>query len=689
MYMKKIAILIIASAMAAGGMAQKRPPAYKTLTFDVKGCRLEMVYVHGGEFVMGCDEGMEAYGKVDERPYHPVRVNSFYMGRYEVTQRLWKAVMGSNPSNFRGDDCPVEQVSYDDAQEFIRRLNAFSGKKFRLPTEAEWEYAARGGRYGRGKNYAGDNDPLRAGWGMLNSGDSTHLAGGLVPNELGLYDMTGNVWEWCSDWYDSDEYGWRNRDILFPAPPSWVHTRDDFKRWADTPYDQKPSAARAMATQRAASSQSVKHALTVDSYSVIDNPQGPESGECRVGRGGSWCDVPEDMRVSYRNFWMPDRRLSNVGFRLAMEYDKDDSALAWMPGQYVLDSIADGEQYRASGLEVIMRRENGVLEGLFSVAPDRLVRFAKGNLQYNASTLGWRLADRQTDYIGEGNTKLKKGYAGWTDLFAWGTSGYRDKDPAKLVSNPAMLGNGADKNIDGTSYDWGIYNSIAGGGSRPGLWRTLSVYEWAYLFTGRPDARWLHTQGCIITDTAGRGRSTEGAILLPDNWLQRGFDTLNPGTLYVFTPAEWAIMEYAGAVFLPAAGTCSMGGYHEGIINLEMEADMGGVEGVDVSFGNRIPMVHEAVSEMAKEADGGSGIFTIADMEFYDKTSFSQHRRNLEGPERIGYYWSTVHYDKRNAMAMAFAVGRSAAIIPVERLVRCSVRLVQDAEANQELGIKN
>ena len=362
MYMKKIAILIIASAMAAGGMAQKRPPAYKTLTFDVKGCRLEMVYVHGGEFVMGCDEGMEAYGKVDERPYHPVRVNSFYMGRYEVTQRLWKAVMGSNPSNFRGDDCPVEQVSYDDAQEFIRRLNAFSGKKFRLPTEAEWEYAARGGRYGRGKNYAGDNDPLRAGWGMLNSGDSTHLAGGLVPNELGLYDMTGNVWEWCSDWYDSDEYGWRNRDILFPAPPSWVHTRDDFKRWADTPYDQKPSAARAMATQRAASSQSVKHALTVDSYSVIDNPQGPESGECRVGRGGSWCDVPEDMRVSYRNFWMPDRRLSNVGFRLAMEYDKDDSALAWMPGQYVLDSIADGEQYRASGLEVIMRRENGVLK---------------------------------------------------------------------------------------------------------------------------------------------------------------------------------------------------------------------------------------------------------------------------------------------------------------------------------------
>lgn len=671
--MRKLTLLIMAFSIAIGCMAQEKHPVYKTLTFDVKGCRIEMVYVRGGEFEMGCNAGLEKYGKVDERPFHFVQVGSFYMGRYEVTQRLWKALMGYNPSNFQGDDYPVEQVSHDEVMEFIRRLNTFSGKTFRLPTEAEWEYAARGGVYGKSNLYAGNDNLMKVAWGSTNSGDSTHGVGGLVPNELGIYDMTGNVWEWCSDWYNGDEYGWRNLANLLPEPPIWVHTREDYSKWAEQLYDPK-----------AVVRQSIRHAIRVNLHIAVANPQGPPTGEYRIGRGGSWCDIPEDMRVSYRNFWPPERKLSNVGFRLVMEYDKEDSALVWMPGQYVLDSIADGKHYRGNHLEQVQRRENGVLEGLFSVAPDKQVRFAKGNLQYNAESDKWRFADRQTDYVGADNLKIKVGYAGWIDLFSWGTSGYHDKYPTLSVSNPAILGNGANKNIDGTSYDWGIYNRIMNGGDRPGLWRTLSVHEWVYLFTGRPNAYWLHTQGRILVDTTGNGRCVEGVILLPDNWLDRGFDTLIPSTVYQLSTTEWSVLEYAGAVFLPAAGTCYMGNYYSGMVNLEMLSKMGGVEGVDVSFGNRIPMVHEAVSEPA--ATAGSDVLTIAEQEYLDKIQYSHFRPNMnEGDEQIGYYWSTIHYDKRNAMAMTFAIGRQAYMIPVERLVKCAVRLVQDVADDKKM----
>jgi formylglycine-generating enzyme required for sulfatase activity len=221
----------------------------------------QMVFVKGGTFTMGCtaEQGGDCGG--DERPAHRVAVGDFYLGKYEVTQAQWRAVMGSNPSFFKGcDRCPVENVSWDDAQEFIRRLNQLTGKRYRLPTEAEWEYAARGGELSRGYKYAGSDDPDAVAWYDGNSGGKTHPVGGKTPNELGLYDMTGNVWEWCQDWYGSDYYSG------------------------------SPSA----------------------------NPQGPASGSFRVYRGGSWYFIAKNCRVADRFYYSPDYRSSNLGFRLCL-----------------------------------------------------------------------------------------------------------------------------------------------------------------------------------------------------------------------------------------------------------------------------------------------------------------------------------------------------------------------------------
>ena len=162
-----------------------------------------MVYVEGGTFMMGAtsDQGSDAYNR--EEPAHRVTLSSFYIGKYEVTQDEWQAVMDDNPSEFQGDNLPVEQVSWVDCQEFIRKLNSLTGKKFRLPTEAEWEYAARGGNKSRGYKYAGSNNLNYVAWYDENSGNKTHPVGTKAPNELGLYDMSGNSSEWCYDVYHS------------------------------------------------------------------------------------------------------------------------------------------------------------------------------------------------------------------------------------------------------------------------------------------------------------------------------------------------------------------------------------------------------------------------------------------------------------------------------------------------------
>ena len=226
-------------------------------TFTVNGVKFTMVPVEGGTFTMGATSEQGSDAEEYEKPAHKVTLSDYYIGQTEVTQVLWKAVMGSNPSDSKGDNLPVEQVSWDDCQVFIQNLNQLTGKQFRLPTEAEWEYAARGGRKSRGYKYAGGNNIGLVAWCGDNSGNRTHTVATKQANELGVYDMSGNVWEWCSDWYDGYQ----------------------------------------------SSSQS--------------DPQRPSLGSCRVNRGGSCYCNAGDCRVSYRFFGTPDFRYNDLGLRLS------------------------------------------------------------------------------------------------------------------------------------------------------------------------------------------------------------------------------------------------------------------------------------------------------------------------------------------------------------------------------------
>ena len=176
-------------------------PSGSVITIPVKnGISIEMVKVEAGGFKMGSKQKPEFGDFRTDYPSHRVTLtNNYYIGKYEVTQELWQVVMDSVPSQFKGDNLPVEWVSWDDCQDFISKLNAMTGKHFRLPTEAEWEYAARGGKKSRGYRYSGSNILGDVAWYRSNSGDKTHAVGAKQPNELGIYDMTGNVEEWCQD----------------------------------------------------------------------------------------------------------------------------------------------------------------------------------------------------------------------------------------------------------------------------------------------------------------------------------------------------------------------------------------------------------------------------------------------------------------------------------------------------------
>jgi len=216
----------------------------------------EMVFVKGGKFRMGSNRGGH-----DEMPIHEVVLNDFYIGKYEVTQAQWYSVLDKDPSQryFAGcDSCPVERVTWNHVIEFIKKLNEKTGLNYRLPTEAEWEYAARGGPMSHGYKYSGGNLLDSVAWYDANSGNEAHQIGMKKPNELGIYDMSGNVYEWCSDLYSEDYY----------------HMSEE------------------------------------------NNPPGPAEGTERVIRGGSWFFDRSGLRVADREGGNPDFRYGYVGFRL-------------------------------------------------------------------------------------------------------------------------------------------------------------------------------------------------------------------------------------------------------------------------------------------------------------------------------------------------------------------------------------
>ncbi|ACD94891.1 formylglycine-generating enzyme family protein [Trichlorobacter lovleyi] len=217
---------------------------------------IELVPVKGGCFQMG-EFILESAG--DEKPVHEVCVSDFMIAKYEVTQGQWKQFMGNRPSNFRdcGDSCPVEQVSWNEVQQFIQRLNRQTGLQFRLPSEAEWEYACRSG--GKQEKFCGGNDIDVLAWHHDNSDGRPHPVGQKKPNGLGIYDMSGNVWEWVQDWFDTSYY----------------------------------------------------------SKSPRMNPQGPTTSSEKAVRGGCWDCEPKCIRASIRYWFAPNGRFSGLGFRLA------------------------------------------------------------------------------------------------------------------------------------------------------------------------------------------------------------------------------------------------------------------------------------------------------------------------------------------------------------------------------------
>ena len=230
-----------------------------SMDITANGATFKMIFVKGGTYTMGGTAEQGADCTDDEKPAHSVTLSDFYMGETEVTQELWEAVMGTNPSSFKGADFPVEMVSLFQAMEFVEKLNEMTGKTFRIPTEAEWEYAARGGEQSKHYKYCGSNTLSEVGWSKENSGAKTHAVKSKAPNELGLYDMSGNVWEWCSDVFG--RYG----------------------------------------------------------ANAVTNPGRPiQEGLTGIRRGGCWMFSAPYNRVSTRSRTAPERKSNQNGFRLVL-----------------------------------------------------------------------------------------------------------------------------------------------------------------------------------------------------------------------------------------------------------------------------------------------------------------------------------------------------------------------------------
>ena len=544
---KKVLWTILTALIAlcmAGGIVkivlnqQEKSAQNKDFTETAYGINMKMIWVEGGDFLMGCTTEQGDDCDSDEKNVRYVSVDGFYIGMLEVTQSQWEKVMGTsiyqqwtkagnndNPTKGVGGDYPMYYVSWEEATEFCRILSNKTGKTYTLPTEAQWEYAARGGKRQDGTVYAGSNKMKAVGWYAKNSNGTSHPCGKKRANGLGIYDMSGNVWEWCKDWYSKN------------------YASDDTK-----------------------------------------NPTGSLSGNYRVDRGGSWRSMDAHYcRVSNRYSGTPEHRYDDLGFRVVcipkgvnglkdiMEQDTESSALR-------TDSLT-----KRNGQQLFI--------GPFSISSSTMVKFSPGNLQYCADTKEWRFADNQWDYVGDAthgtvyekgvksdNSKISSTYNGWIDLFGWGTSGWdngaNEYQPYSIRNDNESyyIGGNESNDLIGeyAKADWGVYNTIKNGSViySAGTWRTPTKNEWVYLFRKRKNAAQLFGFGTV--------NGVRGIIVLPDNWGHPTDIIFTPSTDKglswqndeykaedynhnhfsdnTYTLDQWNIMESYGALFLPAAG---------------------------------------------------------------------------------------------------------------------------------------
>ena len=580
-----------------------------------------------------------------------VNVSDYMIGQTEVTQALWKAVMGTTPEDEYnsstsgdaqlqvGDSLPMAYMSWNDAQVFVERLNALTGLYFRLPTEAEWVYAAKGGQHSRGYTFAGSDILEEVAWCATNAKGKIMPVGLLQPNELGIYDMCGNVWEFCNDvqsdgkivahggsssksWsaihyrpeyryllaktYKANRLGLRlvldkhayvdlGLSVLWAATNVGAEEPEqygDYYAWGET--ETKDDYTWENHIWCNGSDTSLTKYCTSATYGANGFTDGKtelymEDDVAHVKWGGEW-RMPSKIEAQELIDYCTWERITINGI-IGRKVTGPNGNSIFLPeaGYYYYNTHYGGASYwpstaynrmaqtlragnkiaiiggnRACGCPIrpVLPTDREPLPelkpakriGVFSVAKDKQVSFSQGNLQYIQSANLWRFADNQYDYIGEDNVKDGQ-LANHIDLFGWSTN-------SSKVSWGVSTSNDI-KDYLGDFVDWGeniIHNDAAN------TWRTLSHDEWKYLFCTRQNAQSLFGLGCVA--------GMKGVIILPDRWelpegmtfmpsVNKGFvwdndskyNSDSDGFLHnTYSAQQWALMEQAGAVFLPATG---------------------------------------------------------------------------------------------------------------------------------------